>query len=96
MAGWFQWISITDVIDYITINTTGNSYRLWRYGWSGLMGYGAGSARGHPGGASSGPLGQKGMIAEEDIRVSVVFPIGTYDIRLCNYFNSPGNGTLLW
>jgi len=89
MAGSYAG-SYSDVIDYITINTTGNATDFGDMDGAD-MGYGAGSARGHPGGASSG-LGQKGMIAGGYTSVSGVSNWYN-DIRYVT-ISTPGNGTV--
>ena len=89
MGGGFNG-SYSDVIDYITINTTGNATDFGDMDGAD-MGYGAGSARGHPGGASSG-LGQKGMMAGGYTSVSGV--ANWYDDIRYVTISTPGNGTL--
>ena len=89
MAGSYAG-SYSDVIDYITINTTGNATDFGDMDGAD-MGYGAGSARGHPGGGSSG-LGQKGMIAGGYTSVSGVS--NWYDDIRYVTISTPGNGTL--
>ena len=82
--------SYANNIDYITINTTGNATDFGDMDGAD-MGYGAGSARGHPGGASSG-LGQKGMMAGGYTSVSGV--ANWYDDIRYVTISTPGNGTL--
>ena len=89
MAGGFNG-SYSDVIDYITINTTGNATDFGDMDGAD-MGYGAGSARGHPGGTGNG-LGQRGMIGGGYTSASGVS--NWYDDIRYVTISTLGNGTL--